>query len=711
MEEKYDKKQYGFWQSLRFGTKLYLGIGVLVIFIVIMASVINYQVAVLRTEVDRAIDTNVEQVKLATMAKQAFVVSYGSADKYLTSGAANDRSQYESNAKDLTKYLQQLMESVSSKDLLLITEDEEKNRTLSTKYDDLLLQRIALEAEQGEERTTVVNIHEELVNALNAHEEAVSQVIESYDEYDLSKKSTSSFDGGGIYGDSGYGGGFDSSYGGMGGFGGGSSYSSFDSFLMSPIYFENSTLVGSAINNILDWAETALNEAQNKVATIQGQVRTVMLVLILLGAFVAIGISFLLSRAITRPVTYIEEQLTAIAEGGGDLSQRLEVRSNDEAGQLAQAFNRFVATLQGMIKNIADTAKGVAEHSYVLSLGSADAAKSMQQIAQTLDQVAEGASLESKNAADTVTAMNQLQGAIDQIAQGSQEQAQAVSRTGELVSNMSKLSEQVKNSSVLLASVADSTAAAAENGQEAVREVVSGMERINLANKDVASKVEELGNYSGEIGKIIAVIDEIADQTSLLALNAAIEAARAGEHGKGFAVVADEVRNLAERSRNATKEIGDLIKEIQSSIEMAVESMESSTSEVASGSLIALKAQESLDEILKAVEQTNEEIKKVMSFAQDMAVGSTDVAEAIDRVATVVEENTASSEEMAAGSHQVLNAVESIAAISEQSAAGIEEITASTEGVNTAIQEIAKAAQELSEASDDLTKLVDHFRI
>lgn len=713
MEENFENQRIRSWRNMSFGTKLFLGIGILVVFIVIMAATINYQVVVLRKEVDTAIEVNVEQVKLATLAKQAFMACYGTANKYLDTGDRNDKMQYEQSAKELNNYLQSLLELTTEKDLLIVTGKEDGSRDISTKYNDLLLAQIKTDQEAGNTDTNVYNIYEELTAAIEAHEQAVSLVKESYVSYDEAKESSSSsssmYGTDSIYG--GYAGGDSYGMGGMGDYGGGGGFSLTDSFLMSPAYFEDSSTVGNAINNIKDWAESSLKEAQVKVNTIQGQVRSTMLILILIGALVALTTTFVLSRSITKPITMIRDQLDEIAEGGGDLSKRIEINSFDEAGQLANAFNNFVASLQEMIRTIAGTANEVAKYSYDLSLNSKDAASAIEQIVITLDQVAEGASTQSKNSADTVSAMNQLQGAIDQIAKGAQEQAQAVSKTGDSATKMSNLSEQVKNSSVLLAEVAGSTEKAAENGREAVKEVVSGMDRIKNATKDVGLKVDELGKYSGEIGKIIAVIDEIADQTSLLALNAAIEAARAGEHGKGFAVVADEVRNLSDRSRNATKEIGTLIKEIQNSISVAVESMDASTVEVALGSDLAGKAQSSLIEILTAVEQTNDEIRKVMSVAQDMALGSQEVAEAIDRVAAVVEENTASSEEMAAGSAQVMTSMESIAAISEQSAAGVEEVTASTEGVNLTIQDIAKSAKILSDASDNLKGLVDKFQV
>lgn len=712
MDKTSNQKSLGLFKRLRIGTRLYLGIGVLLLFIVLMSAIINYQITVLKTQVDQAIEINVEQVKLATLAKQAFVVSYGNANKYLSSGDSSDRVQYEQAAKELNQHLEALEATVSDSDLLLVTTNDDGSRTITTRYNELMLQKIESEKETGVNKTEVFNIHTELNLAIEAHAEARAQVIESYDEYDESKNSANSFGGGygDSYGGSSYGGYGDSFSGGYGGFGG-STYSAADSFLMSPMYFENSAQVGGAINNIMDWANAALKEAQVKVDTVQAGIRSIMIVLIVLGAFVSIIISFILGRSISRPITYIRDELLGIAEGGGDLSKRITVNSGDEAGELAEAFNLFVGSLQEMIRTIAQTANDVLEYSHELANNSTEAAESMGQVALTLDQLAEGSSKQSSSAADTVAAMNQLQGAIEQIARGTQEQAQAVSSTGDSAEKMSRMSDSVKESSMLLSEVAESTASAAENGRDAVKEVVSGMERINIATMDVAKKVDELGNYSGEIGKIIAVIDEIADQTSLLALNAAIEAARAGEHGKGFAVVADEVRSLSDRSRNATKEIGDLIKAIQMSIEVAVKSMSASTNEVNTGSVIAVRAQTSLDDILDAVARTNEEIHKVMSISQDMAVGSDEVASAIDRVAAVVEENTAASEEMAAGSEEVLEAVQNIAAISEESAASVEEVSASTDRVYSTMQAVKNAAQVLTDASEDLKQLVGKFTV
>lgn len=167
--------------------------------------------------------------------------------------------------------------------------------------------------------------------------------------------------------------------------------------------------------------------------------------------------------------------------------------------------------------------------------------------------------------------------------------------------------------------------------------------------KESAKKITELGKQSQQIGEIIQVIDDIAEQTNLLALNAAIEAARAGEHGKGFAVVADEVRKLAERSGKATKEIATLITSIQKGTEVAVKSMDG--------------------------------LKRLMM------------------------------EEMAAGSGLVNSSIVSIAAIAEESAAAAEEVSASTEEMNATTEEIAASARHMSDLARELHKLVAKFKV
>ena len=269
----------------------------------------------------------------------------------------------------------------------------------------------------------------------------------------------------------------------------------------------------------------------------------------------------------------------------------------------------------------------------------------------------------------TASASTQISSSTEEMASGAQEQS---SQTGDIATSIEEMTstiiETTKNASV----AAEKSKLAGETAKEGgivVQETVNGMNRIAEVVTKAAQTVQELGKSSDQIGEIVKVIDDIADQTNLLALNAAIEAARAGEQGRGFAVVADEVRKLAERTTKATKEIASMIKQIQLDTGGAVTSMEEGTKEVNNGKEMASKAGDSLRQIIESTDS---------------------VVDMVNQVATASEEQSTTSE-------QISKNIEAISTVTSQSAGGT--------------QQIARAAEDLNRLTENLAGLISKFKI
>jgi len=237
------------------------------------------------------------------------------------------------------------------------------------------------------------------------------------------------------------------------------------------------------------------------------------------------------------------------------------------------------------------------------------------------------------------------------------------------------------------------------------------MHEIQQVVSIAAEKVEELGKLGERIGAVVETIDDIAEQTNLLALNAAIEAARAGEHGRGFAVVADEVRKLAERSGRETKQIAELIQQVQAGTQEAVRAMASGARKVEHGTEKADLAGKALAEILAAVDGTVAQMSGIASAAEEMSAGARSVTEAMHGISAVVEENTASTEQMSAQAQQVASAIQGISEVAGQQTRAIAAVQQPVAEATEQVTELGAEARELAVTADSLRTIVARFRL
>jgi methyl-accepting chemotaxis protein len=334
----------------------------------------------------------------------------------------------------------------------------------------------------------------------------------------------------------------------------------------------------------------------------------------LMGAIVAIilAVTYMLLRNIVlQPMAKMSEISRDIAKGEGDLTKRVPADGHDEIAQMGQYFNEFIEKLQHMIKKVAHVTDKVASASVELSA--------------TAEEISKGTDTLTSRASQTAAAVEEMNATVGQVAQNSGKAA----------------------------SLAQDTVKTAQEGGTVVSSTISGMQQLSEAVSNSATIISDLGKSSDQIGEIVRTIEDIADQTNLLALNAAIEAARAGEQGRGFAVVADEVRKLAERTTKATKEIGDMIRQIQQDTRGAVDSMQQGTQKVTAGVDLVNKTGEALSQIVRMVSESADMIRQIAVASEEQSVATQQIASDIENVAKVTKESSSGAHESAKASQDL----------------------------------------------------------
>ncbi|MHB8085639.1 MAG: methyl-accepting chemotaxis protein [Dehalococcoidia bacterium] len=394
-----------------------------------------------------------------------------------------------------------------------------------------------------------------------------------------------------------------------------------------------------------------------------------------------------------------------------DLTKSIAGDYKGDLGELKNAINSSLDNRIAVVIKLKQHSIDLHEAGTQLMQASEQAGRATQQIAESSQQVARGAADQATGMQSVLSAIEQLSRAIDQIAKGAQEQAQMIEKNVQVVSQVSTAIEQVSSHTQQAALNAKVAAESAQKGAGMARDTVTGMEHIKRTMDTASAKVNGLGERSREIGKIVATIDDIADQTNLLALNAAVEAARAGEQGRGFAVVADEVRKLAERASEATKEIASLIGGIQDGVADTVTAMQKGIKEVDSGFAVATKAGESLEEILQRAKEVGLQVEQISSASQQLIAMSTEMVKLSDNISAIVEQNTAATEEMAATAKDVSKSVESVAGVAEENSAATEQVSAAAEEISAQVQQVVASGSGLTKMGDDFEQLIGKYKL
>ncbi len=259
----------------------------------------------------------------------------------------------------------------------------------------------------------------------------------------------------------------------------------------------------------------------------------------------------------------------------------------------------------------------------------------------TIDQLRILVSQINDTALRVSRAAEETQSTALHLAEASEHQAQEIAGASAAVNEMAVTIDQVSANAAESATVAERSVKIANRGAEVVQNTINGMDTIREQIQDTAKRIKRLGESSQEIGDIVSLINDIADQTNILALNAAIQASMAGDAGRGFAVVADEVQRLAERSSAATKQIEALVKTIQSDTNEAVISMEQTTAEVVRGARLAQDAGMALEEIEKVSQELAELIQNISNAARQQAASAGHISNTMNVIQEITQQTNA----------------------------------------------------------------------
>ncbi len=331
------------------------------------------------------------------------------------------------------------------------------------------------------------------------------------------------------------------------------------------------------------------------------------IILFVLAVLIGVALSYFMIRSIRNPI--IEMTGGADKYAQGDFTEEIKVKSSDEVGELAQSFNGMARQLRTFIADIAANAQTLAAHSEELAASAEEISATVEEEASMTNEVASMAEKGLENAGLTVDESRKV-------------------------------------------------VEVAKTGGKTVKQTINKINSISESSDKVNESIQNLGELSAKIGNITDVITGIADQTNLLALNAAIEAARAGDQGRGFAVVAEEVRKLAEQSASAAKEISQLIGQIQSGVDVAVQAIGQSSVEVKEGVQLASEAGDALGSIINAINQNIAFVEEITQSATQISEGTQQLSAGSEQIASTIQQIAGATQQLAEIANKVQSSVE-----------------------------------------------------
>jgi methyl-accepting chemotaxis protein len=455
----------------------------------------------------------------------------------------------------------------------------------------------------------------------------------------------------------------------------------------------------------------------------------------------ALMFSFLLwltlRKLVISPIRALNSAAEKIADG--DLSCDVQTTSEDEIGSLSNAFKHSCRTVWGVFQRIKELSARIAkvasdvekesknvvrgaeveveaitnistsveelnsaaikitESTDALATSVEETSASMEQMVSSISNVNESIHELSTAVESTSSSIEQLSATIKEVASNAEELAGASEETLSAVSEITSAIKEVELNAKESARLSEKTASDAVTlGMASVEKTIEGMKNIKSAVEHTAEFITKLGGRSDEIGKILTVIDEVTDQTTLLALNAAILAAQAGEHGKGFSVVADEIKDLAERTAFSTQEISTLIQSVQQEVKNSGDAMKDGLSSVEEGFRLSREAGEGLKKILTSSKKSSEMALSIERSTTEQSKAARLVAEAMERVRNMTDQIAKATAEESKGILLIIKATEKMRDVSQQVSKATEEQTGGSRQISQAVEVVSEGIHQIS---------------
>lgn len=403
----------------------------------------------------------------------------------------------------------------------------------------------------------------------------------------------------------------------------------------------------------------------------------------IMAVLIAILMGLLLLKMIIGPLYNVKNNMSAIAIGNADLTQRIKQTTYDEIGQLVEGFNNFTGKMQTIVKGIKTSNKTLYEVGENLDNSTEDTRNSINQIINKIDEVHGQINEQYNSVTETAGAVNEIASNIESLERMIQNQTtgvvQASAAVEEMIGNINSVNDSVERMANSFAGL-----------------IINAKQGSSIQN-DVNSKISQIKTQSETLQEANIAIAAIAEQTNLLAMNAAIEAAHAGEAGKGFSVVADEIRKLSETSTEQSKTIGDRLTDIQNSIEQVVEACTQSSL--------------AFETVSNGIASTDEVVRQIKDAMQEQTEGSKQISEALHSMNDSTSEVRISSHEMSEGNKQILEEVRNLQATTGVIKNSMIEMNNSAKQIDETGKTLSEISSKVRSSIDEISSQVEQFKV